>query len=43
MKAVAEIAQKLHLRRRAYDLSIAMIGARGKWDEGKKMIKDWSQ
>ncbi len=43
MSAVAEIAQKLERRKRASELSIAAMGARGEWDEVKKMTKDWSQ
>jgi hypothetical protein len=42
MSAVAEIAQKLDRRKRASDLSIAAMGARGDYDAVKKLIREWS-
>ena len=43
MSGVAEIAQKLDRRKRAADLSLAAMAARGDSDDIKKMIREWSQ
>jgi hypothetical protein len=43
MSAMAEIAQQLDRQRRAADLSLAAMAARGDSADIKKMIREWSQ
>jgi hypothetical protein len=43
MSAMSEGCQQLDRRTLASNLSISAMGARGEWDEVKKMTREWSQ
>lgn len=41
--AFVKMADKRRKEERALQLLIAMMGARGKWDEAQKKVKEWSE